>query len=181
MKGIVFTEFIDLVEEHFDPDIADRMITAAALPNGGAYTAVGTYAHTELVRMVVELGRLTGVPLQELIGLFGRHLAVRFTQLFPSFFAEQPDLFSFLASIDSHIHIEVRKLYPDAELPSFPVEARDDRSMTLLYRSQRCFEDLAEGLILGCARHYGEHVRLRREVVEGQGTRFVIERDAAAH
>ncbi|WP_157269492.1 heme NO-binding domain-containing protein [Azohydromonas aeria] len=181
MKGIVFTEFIDLVEEHFDPDVADRMITAAELPGGGAYTSVGTYPHAELVRMVVALGQITGVPLGDLIALFGGHLAKRFKQLFPAFFAEQPDLFSFLASIDSHIHIEVRKLYPDAELPSFPVESRDAQRMTLLYRSQRCFEDLAEGLILGCARQYGESVRLRRETLDGQGTRFVIERDAAAH
>lgn len=180
MKGIVFTEFIDLVEEHFNPDIADGMITAAALPNQGAYTSVGTYPHTEMVRMVAELSRLTEMPAPHLINLFGRHLAGRFVKLFPEFFEQQPQLFDFLASIDSHIHVEVHKLYPDAELPSFEMESRDARRMTLLYRSQRCFEDLAEGLILGCAQHYGEPVRVRREPC-GAGTRFVIEHDAAAH
>jgi hypothetical protein len=53
--------------------------------------------------------------------------------------------------------------------------------MTLLYRSQRCLEDLAQGLILGCAQHYGENIRLRREQCDGTAVRFVAERDAAAH
>ena len=39
MKGIVFTEFLDMVEARFTPEVADRMITAAALPSDGAYTS----------------------------------------------------------------------------------------------------------------------------------------------
>ena len=45
MKGVIFTEFLEMVESHFSPEMADRIITAARLPSGGAYTAVGTYDH----------------------------------------------------------------------------------------------------------------------------------------
>jgi hypothetical protein len=52
VKGSVFTEFLNMVEARFTPEVADRTITAAALPSDDAYTTVGTYgdaSHT-LVR-----------------------------------------------------------------------------------------------------------------------------------
>ena len=42
MLGFVVTEFIELVEDKFSPEMADAVITDAAPPHGGAYTAVMT-------------------------------------------------------------------------------------------------------------------------------------------
>jgi len=42
MKGIVFTEFLDLVEEKFGMEMVDKIITQSELESEGAYTAVGT-------------------------------------------------------------------------------------------------------------------------------------------
>ena len=41
MKGIIFTEFIEMVEDKFGFEVADNIITNSNLPSGGAYTAVG--------------------------------------------------------------------------------------------------------------------------------------------
>ena len=183
MKGIVFTEFIEMVEDRFTPAVADRIIGRAQLANGGAYTAVGTYEHAELVRLVQELARETGLGAGALVRGFGEHLAGRFAEHFPQFFAACPTLFDFLASVDGTIHVEVRKLYPDAELPAFDVESMDAGRMAMVYRSARRFEDLAEGLIVGSARHYRDAVDMRREAVTlpagGAATRFVITRRKA--
>ncbi|MBA1333177.1 heme transporter CcmB, partial [Candidatus Endoriftia persephone str. Guaymas] len=43
MKGIVFSKFIEFVEERFSPEMADDIIESSDLPSGGAYTSVGTY------------------------------------------------------------------------------------------------------------------------------------------
>jgi len=53
MKGIIFTSFLDLVEEKFGMEMLEEVISSANLPNKGAYTAVGTYDHAELVQMVI--------------------------------------------------------------------------------------------------------------------------------
>ncbi len=45
MKGVVFTEFIEMVEDQFSADMVDDIIDDAQPPSGGAYTAVGTYDH----------------------------------------------------------------------------------------------------------------------------------------
>ncbi|MGH7856391.1 MAG: heme NO-binding domain-containing protein, partial [Candidatus Binatia bacterium] len=86
MKGIVFTEFLEMVEERFSPEIADRIIQASNLPSGGAYTAVGTYDYNELLRLVTNLGRETGVLVPDLVRSFGQHLFGRFYVSYPQFF-----------------------------------------------------------------------------------------------
>lgn len=168
MKGIVFTEFLEMVEERFSLDIADRMVGAAALPSGGAYTAVGTYDYQEMVQLVVQLSSLTGIALPDLLRAFGEYLFGRFVVVFPNFFMGVGSAFQFLQSVESYIHVEVRKLYPDAELPSFACQATQPGQLTVTYRSTRPFADLAEGLIRGCCQHFGEQVELLREALDGQ-------------
>jgi Haem-NO-binding len=49
---------------------------------------------------------------------FGKHLFGRFVCNYPQFFGGINSALTFLANIEGYIHVEVRKLYPDAELPS---------------------------------------------------------------
>ena len=174
MMGMVFTEFLELVESRFSPEVADRIITAAGTATDGAYTAVGKYDHAEMVRMVQALSVETQVPAEELLRVFGHHLAVRFSHLYGAFFASQPSLFDFLASVDSKIHVEVRKLYPAAELPSIQSCERTTDSQTLIYRSSRHMHDLALGLIQGAAVHYGQPVEVEHASLPDGGVRFVV-------
>lgn len=89
------------------------------------------------------------------------------------------DAFSFLSGIEDIIHAEVLKLYPDAELPRFIVEHHDAQRLVLLYQSPRHFEDLAEGLMHGCVAHFGESIRIEREVpASGTAQRFTLTRPA---
>jgi len=176
MKGIIFTEFLEMVEDQFSPEVADRIIEACALPSGGAYTAVGTYDHREMVQLVTELSKATGIAVPDLLRSFGRHLFGRFVATYPRFFDGVDSAFTFLENLEGYIHVEVHKLYPDAELPSFVCTAEPGQ-LTMVYRSTRAFADLAEGLIRGCAEHFGEDLDIQREDLSGgQGTcvRFTL-------
>ncbi|MEM0912514.1 MAG: heme NO-binding domain-containing protein, partial [Pseudomonadota bacterium] len=53
MKGIVFDEFTEMVEEVFGDDMLDDILdeNADKLSSGGAYTSVGTYDHNDLVTL----------------------------------------------------------------------------------------------------------------------------------
>lgn len=179
MKGMVFTEFIEFVEERFGLSTADDMIAGCDLPSGGAYTAVGTYDHRELVQMVGRLSGLSGKPGSELLRGFGSHLLKRFVVGFPAFFLDQTSVFGFLTRIDDTIHVEVRKLYPDAELPAFSYERPTPDQLVMIYQSHRAMADLAEGLIEGAIAYFGENVRVHREDLAGGGpqrTRFTLTR-----
>lgn len=163
MKGLVFTEFMNLVETKFGEDMMDDLIDTTDPKSGGAYTAVGTYSHTELVDMVVVLSERVDLPVPALVNAFGHHLAEVFSTKFTSFFDEASSTIEFLKSIDNHIHVEVAKLYPDAELPEFTFDESNSEQFLLNYRSTRGFADLAEGLIEGTAKYYGEDITISRE------------------
>lgn len=170
MKGIVFTELIEMVENDLGFDIADRMITNAKVENGGAYTSVGTYDHSQLIQLVVSLSEETGIEVPELVRAFGKHLFMRFHELYPYFFEGINSAFQFLPMVEKYIHVEVRKLYPDAELPSFECE-ESNSTLKMTYTSTRPFADLAEGLILSCIDHFGKLVNVDRLDLEpGDGT-----------
>ncbi len=182
MRGVVFTEFLDLVEEKFSADMVDSIIDASDLESGGAYTSLGTYAHSEMVQLVTHLSGETGVAVPDLLKLFGEHLFGRFNTNFPNFFEGINHAFEFLMNLEDYIHVEVRKLYPDAELPKFEYEKPADNQLVMIYSSTRPFGDLAEGLMIGCIKHYGKPIEIEREnLASGEMTkiRFTLTEQAA--
>ncbi len=176
MKGIVFTEFLDMVETTISADAVDDVIEAARIPSGGAYTAVGTYDHKEMVSLVGALSEYSGQPMPDLLHQFGRHLFGRFVALYPVFFEGVEDALEFLARVEGVIHEEVLKLYPDAELPRFEARWTGPGALTLVYRSPRHMGDLAHGLIEGCVAHFGDPVSIRRQRLPDGAEEFLLAR-----
>lgn len=181
MKGVVFTEFLEMVEDRFTANMVDDIIEDSKIPSGGAYTAVGTYPHEEMVTLVTALSKRSNTTVPNLLRVFGEHLFGRFIQLYPAFFKEPHSAFSFLAGIENIIHAEVLKLYPTAELPHIDIEHHCSEKLVMLYDSRLHFEDFAEGLLRGCITHFGEDISITRSVV-GEGharkERFVLSRTA---
>ncbi len=180
MLGMVFTEFVDLVEARFGIEVLDRVIEEAALGHEAAYTAVGYYPFAELQQLLLSLCRETGAEPGVLLQSFGRHLFARLQAGHPQFFSDPGlDLFSLLERLDGVVHVEVRKLYANARLPSFTCTRIDDEHLQLDYVSERGLADLAAGLIDGAALHFGEQVRVARgdTLVGGvQCVRFLLAR-----
>jgi hypothetical protein len=173
MKGIVFTEFLNLVESRWGATMVEDMIDACDLPSRGAYTAVGTYSHKEIADLAVELSRRSNVALPDLLQVFGQHLFHTLAKAYPDFVDPQIPLLGFLCHVENYIHVEVLKLYPDAELPRFECTMHDDGSLSMLYQSSRHLEDLCEGLIRGAAEHYATPVDISRAVLP-EGVMFHI-------
>ncbi len=162
MKGVVFTEFMELVEDEFSYEVADQVIEESELDSGGVYTSLGTYSYRELLSMVTKLSTICGAPISALVHRFGIHLSVKFAEGYPVFY-ENKDLFSFLEGVEGFIHVEVRKLYADAELPSFETERKGDDQLIMRYSSSRPFADLAHGLIEGAAKQFKVPVEIEIE------------------
>jgi hypothetical protein len=177
MKGLLFTEFLDYATATHGPDMVDDVIADCRLPNRGAYTSVGNYDHREMQALVAALAQRTGDGAPDILERFGRHLCWRFAELYPAFFSSKTFLFDFLESVHDNIHVEVKKLYPDAEFPSFRTHARNGSRLELDYRSCRPLAALAEGLIHGAADHFREPVEIlqtRHEHADGAFIRFII-------
>lgn len=175
MKGVVFTEFFELVEQTWGLDMIDDLIESCDLPSGGVYTAVGTYDHQEIVQLVVELSRRSEIPVPDLLRTYGEFLFGRFVLLYPKFFGEIDSALDFLEKVENYIHVEVKKLYPDAMLPRFDTTRIDENNLSMVYLSERHLQDVAHGLILGCCKHFGDECEVTMaEPEEDDSVRFTI-------
>lgn len=172
MKGIIFTEFMSLVEKTWGMDMVDDLIDSVGPASGGAYTSVATYDYEELVAYVKELQARTGIEANKLIYTFGTFLAASFLKKFPDFFLTAKSAFDVLKKVDDHIHVEVRKLYPDAELPTFSYQELSENKLALKYESTRDLADLAHGLIDGCAMQFGEQIEVQRQAGSLNGVAY---------
>jgi hypothetical protein len=182
MKGVVFTEFLAFVEDTHGLATVDEILNNCKTETGGAYTAVGTYNASELFQMVAELSRLKSTHPTELVKAFGAHLFRYFTDSHAASLAYVHSTEQLLASVDQRIHVEVRKLFPDAELPSIQFRRLDDQTSEVIYRSTRPLADLAEGLILEAIAHYRDPIRCERNDLppsDGTHARFLLMRQAA--
>ncbi len=163
MKGVVFCEFLEMVDTKMSIEMTEKIISKSNLPSGGAYTSVGTYDHREIVTLVKALSEETGIPVPELVYTFGRYLFSCFYKMHGETLEEYTNAFSLLESVDSYIHMDVKKIHPDAELPSIGTERLKEDKLILIYESSRSMGDLAHGLIQACIDHFGEDIALRRE------------------
>lgn len=180
MKGIVFTEFLDMVEKKFGYEVVDQIIQDSNLDSKGVYTAIGTYPHSEVVQLLMNLSNKVEVDPAVLLKEFGKYLFDTFLASYPQFFSAVDNAFAFLHSIDKHIHVEVLKLYPDATLPKFESEETEDGTMIMTYKSERKMAALAEGLIVKSIEHYKENCSINTENLNDDGSevRFTIKRVA---
>ena len=173
MKGVVFTEFLTMVEKQYSEDMVDDVIDDAELPSGGAYTAVGTYDHKEMVQLLVQLSKKTGIDPSALLNAFGHHLFVALSTGYPQYVEGMESSFEVLDQLEPFIHVEVKKLYPDAELPEFETTYITDDAMGMIYRSPRCLGDLCQGLMEACFAAFKENIELSRaDEAEGRIVRF---------
>jgi len=87
-----------------------------------------------------------------------------------------------LASIENHIHVEVRKLYPGAELPTFRIIQQDDDFLEMMYYSDRSMYIFAKALMEQTFTHYHENSRIELEKVQEDGSqvRFRIYKEPHA-
>ncbi len=178
MKGIVFTEFFEMVDKMFGDEMSDKLIENTDLPSNGIYTAVGTYSHSEIVALLFKLNEYTGVEIGVLLNTFGKYLFDTFLKGYPGFFEVADNAFDFLESIQNYIHVEVLKLYPDAQLPKFSTEIKDESTLEMVYESDRKMADLAEGLMEKSLEYYKENAEIiKRPMVEDHSkVLFIIKR-----
>lgn len=178
MKGVVFTEFLEMVEQQFGYEVVDQIIESSDLASNGVYTAVGTYQAQEMGQLLTHLHLRTQIPAPVLLHQFGKHLFSVFSRSYGHFLQEVSGAFEFLNSIEHRIHVEVRKLYPDAELPQFITRTIGADVLEMEYISDRKMADLAEGLIEATMEHFEEPFTLVRKPLSADGRRelFVIQR-----
>ncbi|NNM17584.1 MAG: heme NO-binding domain-containing protein [Croceitalea sp.] len=170
MKGIIFSEFLEMVESTFGLETVDEIIQKSELASEGAYTQVGTYDFNEMVQLLTNLSKTTKVSAYDLLFSFGHYLFQSLLRIHPEVVSGYKNPLSLLYSIEDHIHVHVKKLYPDAELPTFKILERSENTLSMVYSSSRGLYALAHGLIEKTFEHFDKNVEIDFELLNEQGT-----------
>lgn len=180
MKGVIFTVFMEMVEEQFGLTVLEDIIEQSNTKTAGAYSRVGNYDPQEMLALVMVAHKISELPVSTLCKAYGEYLFGYFTKNMPEFFRDSSCAFEFLESVDGYIHKEVMKLYNDATPPSVVAEKTDDNKMCVTYSSRCPFSDVAEGLIQGCINHFGKNIAFTTVDQNSQdrySRAFYLERD----
>lgn len=179
MKGFIFTNFIDFIDKSYGLKMVDDMITNSELESKGIYTAFSSYDFSELESMLTYICFKTNLKSEFLLEEFGRFVFPYLIGKHSYIIEKYKDPLNLIAGIESHIHIEVKKLYEDAELPTFSLVEKTKNKLTIIYQSKRGLSYFAIGLM----RQTLEHFNVKGDVSidenfngkEDQAVKFIIQ------
>ncbi|SDS06858.1 Haem-NO-binding [Polaribacter sp. KT25b] len=179
MKGIVFTEFLDLVEDKFGIEMVDEIILNSTLESEGVYTSIGTYSFSEMLQLLKNLSDKSGISIDNLLLIYGEHFFSVIERSYPGLLDTYKDPMEMLSSIENHIHVEVRKIYPDAELPTFLIEEKSEKRLIMNYKSSRAMHHFGLGLMNKTFEYFNSTAEIIIEKIKEDGTevRFIVNKN----
>lgn len=162
MKGMVFLGFEQFVIDKYQLASWQTVIDEVNPESQGIYLASDFYPDEELLALITALSSLVSVTPAEILRQFGAFVFPTLYGSIASSLPEQNNLFDFLLSVDSVIHVQVKKSDPQAYTPTMFHDQPDENTLLLRYLSKRQLCHFAEGLILGAAEHYDTKISINQ-------------------
>lgn len=157
-----------------------RFGSSSALPVCEAGRCSGLAHLQNLADAVAER---SGCGAGDLLRRFGTALFPSLARRYPAFLVGICSTRDLVARFDVHVVAEVAKLAPDLRLPTFAVVGRRRRGIEIAFVSADGLADLAEGLLRGSVRHFGERLAVDRRDAPERGaceTAFALRPENAA-
>ena len=162
MHGIVHAELQRFVEVGLGREAWEQVCAAAGVI-GGPYYAGRRYPDEDLQAIVEAASDLSERPVPDLLREFGDFLVDGLLDVYGGFLEPGWSAFDLLENVEQVIHRVVRLQNPLADPPRLKVDRRTQADVRIVYDSPRRLCALAEGLIRGVARHYGEPLSVSQE------------------
>ena len=169
MKGIIFIALNEVIEDNFGLTVWDEVLQEVQPESEGIYISAESYSDQELFALVGALSTKLAIPVPTLIATFGEALFPKLAHKFPVFLEKQPSLKHFLMTIHDVIHVEVKKLFTEPNLPTIEYIDPGNDGLTMIYRSKRKLCHLSEGLIKGAANEFKTSVSIVQPLCMHEG------------
>jgi len=160
MKGLVFTLLQEFVEENHGFAAWNAILDRAETSCDGIFIATETYPDSDLFKIADAASALIKTNVADIFEAFGVYSFPKLVMTHPNFLKEAMTLKEFIKSVDNVIHVEVRKLNPEASLPKLAYQDSNSDRLTLLYQSERKLCHFAIGLLKGAALHFQSSVKI---------------------
>jgi len=160
MQGSIYTTFSEMVIEKMGMGVWNDLLEKVNPGSDGIYTNGMQYEDSEIMAYVAELSIMTKIDAPTLVKAFGEYLFIHLYNSSPEKIAHIDNLKDFLICIDNVIHKEVKRVYPEAYLPSFKYSETPKGDLVMFYQSKRKLCHLSEGLITSAAKHFDQPISI---------------------
>lgn len=169
MKGIIFNLLEEFITENLGESAYEKILEQCQLTTQEPFVGPGSYPDEDLMAIAGKTIETMGVTADEALRAFGRFCFPRMVGKYPEFVNPFNHPKPFLKSIDSVVHVEVKKLYKDAEPPCFVYEDPADDTLVIKYSSKRKLCKFMEGLIDGVADHFKSPIQYEQSSCKHDG------------
>lgn len=169
MKGVIFNILESFVVEGWGDETYEEILSLCPLKTKEPFVGPGTYPDSDLVAIASKAAEKLGIPLQDALRAFGTFCFPKLATKYPTFLEGHSTAKSFLQSVETVIHVEVRKLYPKAVTPRFDYVDTGEDQLTIRYRSDRKFCHFMEGMLEAVGTHFKETVHHKQTACLHEG------------
>jgi hypothetical protein len=189
MKGIIFTEFLDLVEERFGLEMVDKIICQSRLESNGVYTSIGTYSFYEFLQLLHNLSKNNSISIINLLRVYAAQIFSAMDTIHPGMLTSYNSPIEMIAAMNQHIEkifttkespsVEILKATSFSALPQFIVKEKTKNSLIINYISQRGMQHFWLGLMHEMFHHFNETATIVLEKVKKDGSevKFIINKN----
>ncbi|WP_343670120.1 heme NO-binding domain-containing protein [Chitinophaga sp.] len=172
MKGIIFNITESFITERFGDDVFDEIIESCSLTTREPFVSPGTYSDEDFIQIVTAASRKLNISTADFFKQLGHFAFFKLAGFYPQFVQSFSHPKEFLQTVDSIIHVEVRKLYSDTYLPVISYSSPAPNVLVITYFSQRKLYALMEGLIAGVADYFEVPLRQTHTLYQRDGKEY---------
>ena len=154
MKGVVFNLLESFITDGWGEDTYDAIMARCPLHTKEPFIGPGTYPDADLLAIVGKTVEKLGIGVPEALHAFGKYCFPRLAARVPTFMAGHTHPKPFLFTIDSVIHVEVKKLFKGANTPRITCRDTGTDELVLRYESARKMCQLSTGLLEGSGDYF---------------------------
>ncbi len=162
MKGIVFNLLEQFITDSFGEEKYEEILSQCTLKTKEPFVGPGSYPDDDLMAIVSKSVELLGIDIADALRKFGRYCFLKLAEKFPDFVRLHNHPKPFLKTVESIIHVEVRKLLKDAKPPEFVYDESDPDNLIIKYQSKRKLCQFMEGMIEGVGDYYKSPIQYKQ-------------------
>ena len=169
MKGIIINITENFITDNYGEEIFDQIMSSCNLKTEDPFVSPGTYPDSDLFEIVVNASKKLEITIEVFLKKLGHFAFAKLAERHPSFLEGYDHPKIFLQTVDSVIHMEVRKLYQDSQLPVFQYSDPSKDELIITYFSKRKLYPFLEGMINGVSDFFKVGIIQTHKIYEKDG------------
>ena len=162
MKGIIFNLLEEFITEGWGEEKYEEILKLCPLHTKQPFVGPGTYPDEDLVAIATSTANKLGISFHQALKSFGKYCFPKLAKKYPDFLTPYNHPKDFLKTVDSIIHVEVKKIFRDAYLPKFIYDDPAQNRLIIEYESKRKLCQFMEGLIEGVSEYFKTKIEYKQ-------------------